>query len=61
MAWPRTDQAIWVLIYGGMIAVMMGLFVGPRDAVLAWTLGCVGGLAAVVGVVLVRVRARLGD
>jgi hypothetical protein len=61
MAWPRTDLAIWFLIYGGMIIVMLGLFVGARDAALGWTLGGVGGVAALAGVVLVWVRSRLGD
>jgi hypothetical protein len=61
MPWPRTDQAVWILIYSGMIAVMLGLFVGARDATLGWTLGGVGVAAALTGSVLVWVRSRLGD
>lgn len=63
MATPRTLQRlhklIWVLIYGGLLALVLGLVTGRSDAALGWSLVLGGGLAAAVGVALIAVRARL--
>ena len=67
MAAPHTLQRlhklIWVLIYGGLLTLVLGLATGRSDAALGWSLalggGLGGGLAAAVGVVLIAVRARL--
>ena len=63
MAAPRTLQRlqtlIWVLIYGGLLTLVLGLATGRSDAALGWSLVLGGGLAAAVGVVLIAVRARL--
>ncbi len=56
------DKLVWVLIYGGLLAVGLGvaLLQQPNEA-LGWTLVVGGGLVAAVGVVLIGVRARRGD
>ncbi|MBW8466526.1 hypothetical protein [Acidovorax sp.] len=63
MAAPHTLQRlhklIWVLIYGGLLTLVLGLATGRSDAALGWSLALGGGLAAAVGVVLIAVRARL--
>ena len=63
MAAPHTLQRlhnlIWVLIYGGLLTLVLGLATGRSDAALGWSLVLGGGLAAAVGVVLIAVRARL--
>lgn len=63
MATPRTLQRlhklIWVLIYGGLLALVLGLATGRSDAALGWSLVLGGGLAAAVGVALIAVRAHL--
>ena len=63
MAAPHTLQRlhklIWVLIYGGLLTLVLGLATGCSDAALGWSLALGGGLAAAVGVVLIAVRARL--
>lgn len=63
MAAPHTLQRlhklIWVLIYGGLLTLVLGLATEGSDAALGWSLALGGGLAAAVGVVLIAVRARL--
>ena len=55
----RLHKLIWVLIYGGLLTLVLGLATGRSDAALGWSLARGGGLAAAVGVVLIAVRARL--
>ncbi len=55
----RLQKLIWVLIYGGLLTLVLGLATGRSDAALGWSLALGGGLAAAVGVVLIAVRARL--
>lgn len=53
------DRLAWILIYGGIIAVILGLATGDVHLVAGWSLGVLGGAAAAGGVVLILVRARL--
>lgn len=55
----RLHKLIWVLIYGGLLTLVLGLATERSDADLGWSLVLGGGLAAAVGVVLIAVRARL--
>jgi len=55
------DTLIWVLIYGGLLSVGLGLSVGRSDDALGWTIVSGGGITAAVGVLLVFVRARMKD
>jgi hypothetical protein len=59
MRTARLDVLIWVLIFGGLIAVGLGLAVRRADGPLGWTIVVVGGLAAAAGAVLVWVRSRM--
>lgn len=61
MKLKHLEALAWVLIYGGLITLGLGLFSGQRDAALGRTLMLAGGGAAVIGVVLIFVRARLGQ
>ena len=57
----RTDtlnKLIWVFIYGGLLGVMLGLFVRPDDDVLGWVLVALGTVAAIVGATMIWVRSR---
>ncbi|AKJ29301.1 hypothetical protein [Caldimonas brevitalea] len=49
---------IWVLIYGGLLVLCLGVFVARRDEALGQGFMLVGAVAAVVGVVLIYVRSR---
>jgi len=55
----RLQQLIWWLIYGGLLSAVLGLATersapGQGGALLLW-----GGLAAILGVLLIFVRAAL--
>ncbi len=63
MAAPQTlqrmHQLIWALIYGGLLALVLGIATARTDGALGWSLGAAGGVLAAVGVALIGVRARL--
>ena len=56
----RLDVAIWVLIFGGLFAIVLGIASRPSAAATAWSMMAVGTVACAVGVVLIWVRSRLG-
>lgn len=57
---PATVEAwVWILIYGGLLLLCLGLFVARSDATLGWTATVVGGLLAAVGVLLIYLRSRM--
>jgi len=56
----KLEAWIWVLIYGGLFAVILGLATGRENAALGWSLVVPGAVVAAVGVALIFVRARLG-
>ncbi len=59
---PSTiDALIWVLVYGGLLIVGLGLSVQRTDTGLGYSLIVVGGLAAVIGFALVYVRSRMTE
>jgi hypothetical protein len=55
----RLHKLIWVLIYGGLLTLILGIATARTDEALGWSLIVGGGVLAVVGVVLIAVRARL--
>ena len=62
MPTPRTlarlDALAWGLIYGGLLAIGLGIAVGRRQAELGWTLDTGGSAAVLAGAVLIVVRSR---
>ena len=65
MASPRTlarlDALAWTLIYGGLFALVLGIASRQETVIGGWSLSVLGTLAAIAGVVLIVVRARLGE
>ena len=55
----RLHGLIWVLIYGGLLTLVLGLSVAPIDDDTAWLLIVGGGVVAAVGVALIVVRSRM--
>ena len=55
----RLQKLIWVLIYGGLLTLVLGIATARTDASIGWVLMVGGGVVAAVGVVLIAVRARL--
>lgn len=57
----RIETWVWVLIYGGLLCSVLGLFMERTQGQDASAFFAVGGVAVAVGVVLVWVRSRLRD
>lgn len=55
----RMQQLTWVLIYGGLLTLVLGVSVRRTDDALGWTLLAVGAVVALAGFVLVLMRARM--
>lgn len=53
------QQLIWVLVYGGLLTLVLGISVQRTDDTLGWSLVLGGALVALIGVALVFVRSRL--
>jgi hypothetical protein len=56
----RIERLAWILLYGGLFGVVLGLAATKYDAAAAWSLLVPGGVAAIAGIVLIWVRSRLG-
>ena len=59
LAIARLQKLIWVLIYGGLLTLVLGLSVQRTDASLGLTLVLAGGAVAAVGALLIYVRSRM--
>ena len=51
----------WVLIYGGLLTLFVGLFALRQSDALGWAMVSGGAVAAAVGVVLIVLRSRLPE
>ena len=54
-----TERLVWILLYGGLLTVVIGLAAFKRDEVSAWALIGVGSVVAATGAVLIWVRSRM--
>ena len=55
----KMQQLIWVLIYGGLLTLVLGVSVQRTDAALGWSMVAGGAVLALIGFGLVFVRARM--
>jgi hypothetical protein len=55
----RLQNLIWILVYGGLLTFILGLFTQRNDAALGEVLSYLGGAVAVIGFALIYVRSRL--
>lgn len=55
------DTLIWVLIYGGLLLLCLGLFVQRAHDPMGWTMVVGGGVAAAAGAVLIWVRSKMKE
>ena len=56
----RLDRLIWVLIFGGLFAVVLGFASRAVAPATGCSLMILGGCVCATGVVLIWVRSRLG-
>ena len=55
----RLHKTIWALIFGGLLTVTLGIFVGRADDAIGWTMLASGGVMTGIGAVLIYVRSTL--
>ncbi len=55
------EKLVWILIYGGLLLLSLGLFVRARAAALGLGMILAGGLLACSGAVLIIVRSRMKE
>ncbi|WP_411882223.1 hypothetical protein [Polaromonas sp. YR568] len=55
----RLQALIWVLIYGGLLTLVLGLSMERLDDAIGWSMVVIGGIIAVIGFVLIYVRSRI--
>ena len=55
------EKWIWILIYGGLFMIILGIATGRAQEGLGWLLAVPGVVLAATGAVLIYVRSRLKD
>lgn len=55
----RIQNLVWILIYGGLLSLLLGVFTRRTASDLGWTLMGGGSVSAAVGAVLIYVRSCL--
>ena len=55
----RLHKAIWALIFGGLLIIILGIFVGKTDNSVGWMMLAAGVLITTAGAVLIYVRSRM--
>jgi hypothetical protein len=55
----RVERWAWILIYGGLLALVLGMFLERQDRLLGDTFQIAGTGTAVAGAVLIWVRSRM--
>jgi hypothetical protein len=55
----RLHKIIWSLIFGGLLTIILGIFVGKTDDAVGWVMIAAGSLMTAVGAVLIYVRSTL--
>ena len=57
----RLHKITWALIFGGLLSVILGIFVGATDDAVGWMMVIGGALLTVAGAALVYVRSTMPD
>jgi uncharacterized membrane protein HdeD (DUF308 family) len=57
----RMERLIWALIYGGLLSVVLAMFLEQDPTQDGSVLYAIGGLAVAAGVVMIYVRSRLRE
>jgi len=59
LAW--IERLAWIYIYGGLFAIVLGIVSGGVHVIAGWSLGVIGAIATIAGIVLIIVRSRLAE
>jgi hypothetical protein len=59
--WLWLERLIWILIFGGLLLVVLGIATGDDSVAWGWSLGSIGAVATAAGCVLIYIRSRLPE
>ena len=55
----RLHKVTWILIFGGLLLLTFGIFVGKADDLIGWIIVAAGGVMSAAGMALIYVRSKL--
>jgi hypothetical protein len=55
----RLHKIIWTLIFGGLLSLILGIFVGKADDGIGWMMIAAGGVMTLVGAILIYIRSTM--
>jgi hypothetical protein len=55
------QRLVWICIYGGLLSIVLGIFLARTEAALADSIQSAGGVFVAIGVLLIYVRSRLKE
>lgn len=62
---PKTIRRVqtwaWVLIYGGLLTLVLGIATRRNDEAVGWPVIVIGAIVAVAGFALIWVRSRMSE
>ena len=60
-ALTRLQWLVWIAIYGGLLTIVLGTFVGRNDSDMAFWMYGGGAVLVLFGGILIYVRSRLHE
>ena len=55
------QRLVWICIYGGLLSIVLGVFLARTDMELARTIQAIGAVFVAIGIALIYVRSRLKE
>jgi uncharacterized membrane protein len=55
----KLHKIIWTLIFGGLLTLILGFFVGKNGHAMGWMMMTAGGVLTVIGALLIYVRSTM--
>lgn len=55
----RLHKIIWTLIFGGLLTIILGVFVERAGDAIGWMMMAAGGIFTAIGAVLIYVRSTM--
>jgi uncharacterized membrane protein HdeD (DUF308 family) len=55
------ERSAWIAIYAGILAIILGIVSGGVHVIAGWSLGVLGAIAVIAGIVLIVVRSQMNE
>ena len=57
----RIERTAWIAIYAGVFSIILAVVFAGANRTAAWSLGVLGCMAVIAGIVLIIVRSRMPE